>query len=104
MSFATTTTEPTKASYSWSDKLKRGAINIVTCPVEIGRDIHNTTEEKNLLAGWTIGLVQGLGEGFIRFAAGVIDVLTFPFNFPDNRKGPLIEPEYVWMKPGPRYV
>lgn len=91
-------------TYSWSDKLKRGAINIVTSPVEIARDIHTTTEEKNLLVGWTVGLVKGFGEGILRFGAGVIDLVTFPFNFPEGRKAPLIDPEYVWEKPGPRYI
>lgn len=91
-------------AYAWNDKLKRGALNIVTSPVEIARDIHLTAEEKNLLAGWTIGLVKGIGEGIIRLGAGAIDLLTFPFNFPDGKKAPLIEPEYVWQKPGPKYV
>ena len=91
-------------AYTWSDKLKRGAINIVTSPVEVARDIHNTTQEKNLLLGWTIGLVTGLGNGLVRFGAGAIDLLTFPFNFPESRKAPLIEPEFVWEKPGPKYI
>lgn len=91
-------------SYNWLDKLRRGAINIVTSPVEVARDIHNTTQEKNLLVGWTVGLLQGLGEGVVRFGAGVIEVLTCPFNFPDSRKAPILDPEYVWMKPGPKYI
>ena len=91
-------------AYNWQDKLKRGAINIVSSPVEIARDIYTTTEEKNLLVGWTVGLVKGLGEGIVRFGAGVIDLVTFPFNFPESRKAPLIDPEYVWQKPGPKYV
>lgn len=91
-------------AYAWSDKLKRGAINIVTSPVEVARDIHNTTQEKNLLLGWTIGLVTGLGNGLVRFGAGAIDLLTFPFNFPESHKAPLIEPEFVWEKPGPKYI
>lgn len=91
-------------AYTWQDKLKRGAINIVTSPVEIARDIHNTTNEKNLLVGWTVGLLQGLGEGVVRLGAGVIDLLTCPFNFPESRKGPLVDPEFVWQKPGPKYI
>lgn len=91
-------------SYTWADKLKRGAVNIVTSPVEVARQIHNTTEDKNLLVGWTIGLVQGLGEGLVRFGAGVIDLVTCPFGFPAGDKGPLLEPEYVWEKPGPKYL
>lgn len=90
--------------YTWQDKLKRGAVNIITSPVEIARDIHITTEEKNLLVGWTVGLVKGLGEGLVRFGAGAIDLLTFPFNFPESHKAPLLDPEYVWEKPGPKYV
>ena len=90
--------------YRWQDKLSRGAINIVTSPVEVARQIHNTTQEKNLLVGWTVGLAQGLGEGLVRFGAGVIDLVTCPFNFPDSRKGPLLDPEFVWEKPGPKYI
>jgi len=92
------------SAYTWQDKLKRGAVNIITSPVEIARDIHITTEEKNLLVGWTVGLVKGLGEGLVRLGAGAIDLLTFPFNFPESHKAPLLDPEYVWEKPGPKYV
>jgi len=91
-------------SYTWKDKLKRGALNIISCPVEVARNIHTTTEEKNLLVGWTVGLLKGLGEGVVRLAVGVIDVVTFPFDFPDSNKGPLIDPEFVWEKPGPKYI
>ena len=90
--------------YDWSDKLQRGALNIITSPIEVARDIHTTTEEKNLVIGWTIGLVKGLADGFIRFGAGVIDLFTFPFNFPEEDKAPLIDPEYVWQKPGPKVI
>lgn len=90
--------------YSWGDKLARGTLNIVTSPVEIARQIQMTSSEQSLLAGWTLGLLGGLGQGILRFGAGVIDLVTFPFNFPNSRKAPLIEPEYVWQKPGPKYA
>ncbi len=90
-------------SYDWKEKLKRGATNIVTSPVEVAREIQITSEEKNLLHGWTVGLVKGLGQGVVRLGSGVIDVLTCPFNFPDAQKGPLIEPEFVWQKAGVKY-
>lgn len=91
-------------TYTWQDKLKRGSLNIVSSPVEVAREIHLTTNEGNLLKGWTVGLVKGLGEGFVRFGAGAIDVVTCPFDFPDSEKAPLLEPEYVWQKPGPKYA
>ena len=78
-------------------------MNIISSPVEVARQIQITSSEQSLLAGWTIGLVGGVGQGLIRFGAGVIDLLTFPFNFPDSVKGPLIQPEYVWQKPGLKY-
>ena len=77
---------------------------MVSSPVEVAREINITSNQKNLLVGWTIGFVHGLGEGALRFGAGVIDLFTFAFNFPDSRKAPLIDPEYVWQKPGPKYI
>lgn len=90
--------------YKWTDKLGRGAVNIVTSPVEIARSISIGSDEKNLLYGWTVGLLKGFGNGIIRFGAGVIDLVTFPFDFPGDKKEPLITPEYVWQKPGVDYA
>jgi len=90
--------------YDWKAKLKRGGLNIVSSPVEIAREIQITSAEKNLLQGWTLGLVKGLGYGLLRFGAGVVDVVTCPFDFPDGRKAPLMQPEYVWEKPGVKYT
>lgn len=94
---------PSAKSYSWGDKLIRGALNIVSSPVEVARQIQITSEKDSLLEGWTLGLIKGIGSGVIRMGAGVIDLFTFPFNFPDDDKAPLIEPEYVWQKPGVKY-
>ena len=93
----------TPTTYEWGDKLKRGAINTVTSPVEVAREVQMTSEKETMLKGWTIGLVKGFGQGFMRFGAGVVDMLTCPFNWPDEHKGPLLDPEYVWQKPGVRY-
>ena len=91
------------AEYTWFDKLKRGTLNVVSSPVEVAREIQITSNEHSLLHGWTIGLAKGAGYGFIRFGAGALDMVTAPFNFPESSKGPLIDPEYVWQKPGPKY-
>ena len=90
-------------TYSWKDKIKRGGLNIISSPVEIARQIQITSDEKNLAQGWTVGLAKGLGQGLLRLGAGIVDVLTCPFNFPNAQKAPLIEPEYVWEKPGVKY-
>jgi len=98
------TAEAPAEDYTWPDKLKRGALNMVSSPVEIARQIQMTSEEDSLLEGWTLGLIKGLGIGALRFGAGLIDVVTFPFDFPDEDKAPLIQPEYVWEKPGVKYT
>ena len=82
-------------TYKWSDKVLRGAINIVSSPLELPRTIRVTTEEKNGVIGWTLGFTRGIANSFIRLGAGCMDLLTFPLNFPKDGKAPLIEPEFV---------
>jgi len=94
----------TEKTYTYGDKLYRGAMNIATFPMEIPNEIHGTTHDKSLLEGWTVGLVKGLKEGTVRLGAGAVDLITFPLNYPDKDKAPLVKPEYAWDKPGLKYV
>ncbi len=83
---------------TWSDKLSRGILNIVSSPVEIARTIRIQSKAKGNAYGWTAGLVEGIGRGIVRFGAGAIETLTFPFDFPNEDKSPLLEPEFPWQK------
>ena len=76
-------------------KLTRGFVNLVTGWVEIPKRIHETSEESGALAGFTWGLLRGLGHGFIRTAAGGYELFTFPFPAPPGYE-PVIQPEYVF--------
>ncbi len=76
-------------------KLTRGVTNIVTGWVEIPKRVQETTQESGALAGFTWGLLRGLGHGFIRTAAGGYELLTFPFPAPPGYE-PVIQPEYVF--------
>jgi putative exosortase-associated protein (TIGR04073 family) len=80
-------------------KLGRGAVNLVTGWVEIPKRIYETTQTQGALAGWTWGLLRGLGRGFVRTAAGLYEVFTFPFPAPPDY-APVIEPEYVFIDEG----
>jgi putative exosortase-associated protein (TIGR04073 family) len=73
----------------------RGAANTVTGWVEIPKRIHETTLSDGALAGFTWGLLRGLGHGFIRTAAGLYELVTFPFPAPPGY-APVIQPEYVF--------
>lgn len=77
-------------------KLGRGAVNVVTGWVEIPKRIYETSAMQGNAAGWTWGLLRGLGYGFVRTAAGFYEVLTFPVPQPPDY-APVIMPEYVFV-------
>ena len=98
---ATAAEEPTP--YKAGDKLVRGLANVFTGIIEIPRNIHNTSAEESLLAGWTVGLGKGVGSTALRVLVGAYEVVTFPFQIPKGYR-PVVEPEYVWQAPGPKIV
>ncbi len=81
------------------EKVTRGAVNVVTgLPDEmIAHTVGAATEygEDTLggFVGSTIGgLIIGTFWGVARMGSGLVDVLTFPVPFNDNR--PLVEPDH----------
>ncbi|MBI3087906.1 MAG: exosortase system-associated protein, TIGR04073 family [Candidatus Omnitrophica bacterium] len=80
-------------------KLGRGVVNLVTGWVEIPKRIYETSQTQGALAGWTWGLLRGIGRGFVRTAAGLYEVCTFPFPAPPHY-ATVIEPEYVFVDEG----
>jgi putative exosortase-associated protein (TIGR04073 family) len=83
-------------TFAWNEKLSRGVVNVVTSPLEIPRNIDKVGSDKGPAYGWTVGLVQGAATTILRAGAGLVDTLTFPFNWPNGRKAPLMSPEYAW--------
>jgi len=80
-------------------KLGRGLINIVTGWVEIPKRVYETSQTQGAAAGWTWGIVRGVGYGFVRTAAGFYEFFTFPFPAPPGYT-PVMEPEYVFVDEG----
>ena len=80
-------------------KLARGATNTFTGWVEVPKRIQETSQESGAGAGFTWDLLRGLGYGFFRTAAGLYEVITFPFPAPPGY-APVIQPEFVF-DPGP---
>ena len=76
-------------------KLTRGFINIVTGWVEIPKRVQETSYTSGTAAGYTWGILRGIGHGFIRTAAGAYEVVTFPFPAPPGYVS-VIQPEYVF--------
>ncbi len=78
-------------------KLTRGFINTITGWVEIPKRVNETTQASGAAAGFTWGLLRGLGYGFVRTAAGLYEFFTFPFPAPPDYI-PVINPEYVFLE------
>ena len=78
-------------------KLTRGFVNLVTGWVEIPKRIHETSIQSGAAAGFTWGLLRGIGHGFIRTAAGAYELVTCPFPAPPDYE-PVIQPEYVFTE------
>ena len=80
-------------------KLGRGIINVFTGWVEIPKRIYETSQSQGAAAGWTWGLLRGVGRGFVRTVAGFYEFFTFPFPAPPGYVS-VIEPEYVFVDEG----
>lgn len=91
--------EPMEAGKAFT-KLTRGFVNIITGWVEVPKRIQETSQTSGAAAGFTWGLLRGIGHGFIRTAAGAYEFFTFPFPAPPGYE-PVIRPEYVFSEPQP---
>ena len=94
--------EPMEAGKAFT-KLTRGFVNIVTGWVEVPKRIQETSQTSGAAAGFTWGLLRGIGHGFIRTAAGAYEFFTFPFPAPPGYE-PVIQPEYVFTESAPETV
>jgi len=74
-----------------STKLGSGFSNLILSPLEIPKNIINTTNEYNLALGVTGGVIKGILHMAGRFMAGTVDTLTFPI--PTE---PLTNPPFAW--------
>ena len=77
-------------------KLARGVVNAVTGWVEVPKRIRQTSQTSGTAAGFTWGLLRGLGYGFIRTVGGIYETATFPFPAPPDYR-PVIQPDYVFL-------
>ncbi|PIQ87594.1 MAG: hypothetical protein COV74_00065 [Candidatus Omnitrophica bacterium CG11_big_fil_rev_8_21_14_0_20_45_26] len=83
-------------------KLKRGIVNVLTSPGEIGKYALKTTLEAEPdylgpVYGVFYGMPKGFGYGAVRFISGFIDFFTFYWEKPANWE-PLIPVEPFTFK------
>jgi putative exosortase-associated protein (TIGR04073 family) len=81
--------------YDAPRKFGRGLAGMTTCFLEVPGNMVQTTRERGLGYGLTLGFVEGLGRLVVRPLVGVYEFVTAPFPIPAGYK-PIIEPEFPW--------
>ena len=77
-------------------KLGRGLCNVVTSPFELSEQIQRANNQDGPMAGWTYGLLKGIGMMGVRAIVGVYEVATFPIPLPKEYKPILTDPEFIF--------
>jgi len=75
-------------------KLGRGFCNLVTFPLEVPEQIQRTNIDEGPMAAMTWGPIKGISMMCVRAAAGVYEIVTFPFPIPKDFKPLLTDPEF----------
>ena len=89
---------PGTARADAATKLSRGVNNTALGWFEVVNEIGNESDRHGPWIGFPSGLIRGAAFGLIRTAAGVFEVVTFPF--PNGGKGyaPIVLPESAWVR------
>jgi len=80
------------------DKLGRGLANVLTSPIEVVQGMSDVNAENGMVAGATIGTLQGTVNLVKRACVGVFEIVTFPIPIPENYGPILTEPEFFLDK------
>ena len=92
-------------SLAWASgsasKLQRGAVNVVSAPLEIPRQIRAywiTGAEKtdHILVWLMAGGVKGVVGSVKRFSSGALDIMTFPSSVNSDHPA-WVKPDYVFQ-------
>jgi len=76
-------------------KLLRGVINVVTCPLEVPRQIDRQVHLRGVCEGSGVGFLAGVGMTLFRAVAGGVEAALFLVPEP-GFYDPLITPAYAW--------
>ncbi len=63
-------------------KFGRGAVNVLTCWIELPKNFHLGMQEANPVLGVGVGLLKGVGLAATRLVLGAYEVVSFPVPYP----------------------
>src|SRR3989338_2256692 len=69
-------------------KAGRGITNILTCWIELPKQIHMGSQEPNPVSGLAWGLIKGAGLTVLRVGMGLYEAVTFPVPYPKEFASP----------------
>ncbi|MFH1381109.1 MAG: exosortase system-associated protein, TIGR04073 family [Candidatus Omnitrophota bacterium] len=78
------------------EKVKRGAMNIISCPFEIGNGMKQANEQGGIGAAYSWGIVNGILRMGLRAIVGVYELVTFPIPIPKDYEPIMTDPEYFF--------
>lgn len=80
-------------------KMGRGLGNVLTCWIELPKNVHLGMQEENPFFGVGWGVVKGAGLTLTRLAVGTYEAVTFPVPYPKDYASPYEGMElsdYAW--------
>jgi putative exosortase-associated protein (TIGR04073 family) len=83
------------AAQSAPRKFGRGLAAMTCGFLEIPGNIVQTSRQRGVGWGVTLGFAEGLGRTVVRELVGVYEFVTAPFPVPSGYR-PIIEPEFPW--------
>jgi putative exosortase-associated protein (TIGR04073 family) len=87
---------PVIAADNPGEKLTRGTANVLSCVLEVPKQIDIEWKASNNMAiGILTGLFKGVAYGIGRLVSGVYDIVTFPVNIPKGYES-LVKPDFVF--------
>jgi putative exosortase-associated protein (TIGR04073 family) len=87
--------------YGPLEKLTRGFTNVVTSPGEILDSVMTDRTGDGFAAGKSHGLLEGGSRFVVKCIAGLVEIVTFPFPWPNEYRPVLDETEgFKVKKPG----
>ena len=94
-----TTGQPSVWAQDPLHKGGRGVVNVLTCWIEIPKQIHLGSQENNPVTGLVGGAAKGVGLTVLRAGVGIYEAVTFPIPYPKDFASPYEEMEltdYAW--------
>ncbi len=80
-------------------KAGRGLVNVLTCWIEIPKQMDQGRREENPVTGLGMGAVRGVGLTVLRLGVGAYETVTFPLAYPSGFASPyegMAMPDYAW--------